>query len=371
MKIIAKKVLSFFPTVKKGRVGFIVNGFSGSNSYALYKFSKLSRKEVEIEKIDYFQKLEKKRNVLKILKSQIVISTHGFVAKSRGSIYIELWHGFPLKTLGLLHKNISSEMKRKFHEEFNMIDIITSYSAFYTTLLNACVGVDESKYIITGMPRNDLLIKSNGKENLKSLLDIKVEDSKIIFYLPTFRKGFFNLIEGSFLRNGIFGIDEDLNELNRFLEQNDILLIFKPHPMEEKFFEKFPKTDRIIFIRNSDLEKHQIDLYEILNAADLLITDYSSVYFDFLLLNRPIIFIPRDLDVYRETRGLLLEPYDLWTPGPKVLDQKALFDEILKSLSDPDYYADERERLKNIVHYYQDANSSKRVWEIVKYHLEK
>ena len=53
-----------------------------------------------------------------------------------------------------------------------------------------------------------------------------------------------------------------------------------------------------------------------------------------------------------------------------MLNQKDLFKEILKSLSDPDYYADERERLKNLVHYYQDADSSKRVWEIVEYYLK-
>jgi len=89
------------------------------------------------------------------------------------------------------------------------------------------------------------------------------------------------------------------------------------------------------------------------------------VHFDFLLLNKPIIFIPTDIEEYRKKRGFLLEPYDMWTPGPKVYTQKELQNEILKSLNDPSYYAEERERLKNIVHYYQDANSSKRVWEFI------
>jgi CDP-glycerol glycerophosphotransferase (TagB/SpsB family) len=103
---------------------------------------------------------------------------------------------------------------------------------------------------------------------------------------------------------------------------------------------------------------------------DLLITDYSSIYFDYLLLNRPIIFTPTDLEEYRETRGFLLEPYDFWTPGPKVTSQKALQHEILKSLCDIKYFQSERETILSIIHQYRDNKSSERLWNMIDRILE-
>ncbi len=85
----------------------------------------------------------------------------------------------------------------------------------------------------------------------------------------------------------------------------------------------------------------------------------------FLLLDKPIIFTPTDLEQYGENRGFLLEPYELWTPGPKVLDQMSLQYEMNKSLNDIRYYKKERKWLKDIAHYYQDNNSSYRVWSII------
>ena len=102
-----------------------------------------------------------------------------------------------------------------------------------------------------------------------------------------------------------------------------------------------------------------------LGNFDILITDYSSIYFDYLLLNRPIIFIPLDLEEYAQTRGFLLEPYDFWAPGPKVTTVDALIDEIRKCLADPACYEEERVVVNNLINRFQDGNSSRRVWEEV------
>ena len=124
-------------------------------------------------------------------------------------------------------------------------------------------------------------------------------------------------------------------------------------------------NDRVILIKSDDLEKKKMDLYKIINAVDLLITDYSSIYFDFLLLDRPIIFTPMDLDEYRSNPGLLLEPYEFWTPGYKCLNQSDLQEKILLELRDGGSYGKERSVIKNIVHKYQDAYSTKRVLDLI------
>lgn len=81
------------------------------------------------------------------------------------------------------------------------------------------------------------------------------------------------------------------------------------------------------------------------------------------MLDRPIIFFSKDLEEYKANRGLLLEPYDYWAPGPKALNYNELKGSISTFLKDKNYYSKERETIKNIAHYYKDFNSSERVWK--------
>jgi len=113
------------------------------------------------------------------------------------------------------------------------------------------------------------------------------------------------------------------------------------------------------------LLEEKIDLYEVINAADLLITDYSSVYFDYLLLDRPIIFTPLDLEQYKKNRGFLAEPYDFWAPGPKCINYNELKNEISKCFRNKKYYEKERKTIKKIVHHYTDGNSTQRIFEMI------
>ncbi len=110
----------------------------------------------------------------------------------------------------------------------------------------------------------------------------------------------------------------------------------------------------------------EIDLYEILPDVDVLITDYSSIYFDFLLLDRPIVFINNDIKEYINARGLLLNPYDFWTPGFKVDTQRDLEEKLMLSINHPDYYKKERETVKSIMFEVENNKSREKIWEIIK-----
>lgn len=150
------------------------------------------------------------------------------------------------------------------------------------------------------------------------------------------------------------------------MRKNNIILLLKLHPAEEHVvINNLKNSENIKIITNYMLYEKQIDLYEILNGCDILITDYSSIYFDYLLLDRPIIFVPVDLSEYKENRGFLLEPYDDWTPGPKCLSQVELENEIISCLSDATYYQDKRKDILNKVHEYKDGFSTKRTWEFI------
>jgi CDP-glycerol glycerophosphotransferase (TagB/SpsB family) len=106
-----------------------------------------------------------------------------------------------------------------------------------------------------------------------------------------------------------------------------------------------------------------MDVNEILPAVDLLISDYSSLAVDFLLCNKPIIYIPYDLGKYH--RGIILDFYR-WTPGVKVLKFKEFINVAQKYLDKPEKDSAERERLKEMFHQYQDGKSCDRILELIK-----
>lgn len=318
-------------------------------------------------------------DVLKwITKSRCVVTTHGlpissniaFLVKRKKTIHIELWHGAPLKAMNLMDRTDPFASKKLF----SSIDIFCSYSEFANVLFNACFALSIDKYRVTGAPRNDFLFFPKARELLEKVTGMKLKDSRVIFYCPTFRVGHGNRREGKKTYENIFDFpDFDLVRFNDFLERENLFFFVKCHMLEEKFvlenLKKF-QTTRIHVISSEILKTYDIDFYKLLGSGDLLITDYSSIFFDWLLLDKPVIFTPVDLEEYRKIRGFLLEPYEFWTPGPKCFDQESLEREILKCLSDPGYYRKEREILRDIFHKYKDGKSSERVLELIREILE-
>jgi len=290
-------------------------------------------------------------------------------AYDKNKINVQLWHGFPLKGLSYMSNYLKEEKKKANQREWEKISSIISYSKTYNTLMNACYGVNGDKYVITGMPRNDLLLSSNGKKILSEILNIDLIGKKVIFYMPTFRKTIFGQENGVADKFNILDLNGYGHKFfDNFLEQNNIVLILKYHPFHVEQVKKHiqnKKINNLYILEDNYLRDKKTDLYEVVNAADLLITDYSSIYFDYLLLNRPIIFTPLDLEEYDKNRGFLLEPYDFWAPGPKCYTLEQLTEEIMKCLNNNNYYRKERETVCNIVHHYKDANSSERVWKLI------
>lgn len=372
------KLISKFIKIDNKLVTLIFRGYSGSNlspiieelksdKYKDYRIKIIYDGKIysdyakeKIGKFEFYKKILEKYKY--IMLSKLVVTTHGFYRLRDNNIMINLWHGIPIKSMSLMNKSKNDEV--------NVVkdDYFLSTSEFFNTAMNACIGIRAEQYYIAGYPRNDYLFKENGIKNLELLIDRKV-NKKIILYMPTYRDLRKKANNENTRENNIFGFDEfNFEEFNNFLGNNNFLFILKLHPNEERvFIEKYSRfnSDNVVLIRNNDLERQKMDLYQIVNAADMLITDYSSIYFDYLLLDKPILFTPIDFDEYKNHRGFLLEPYDFWTPGPKCLEQESLQEEILKCINDSGYYNKERKVIRNIVHKYQDGYSTERVMKLI------
>jgi len=265
------------------------------------------------------------------------------------TLQIQLWHGTPLKKIGLddtLHKYRRLKIKYiifPFLEQ--KFDYMITQSNEDKKNFKAAFNV--KKISITGYPRNDSLFKFK-----------KIRKDKFnILYLPTFR--------------GKIGSEIDLLtdygfnylEYNKWLGENNSLLYLKMHPVNK------PSAGVVSKVKNYKNIKflEEIDVAEILPQADILIIDYSSVYFDYLLTDKPIIFAPFDYERYITKDREFYYDYNKVTPGPKCKDWNEVLEWIEKFKNDPTLYLEERKIIKDKFHKYQDGNSCERVYnEIVK-----
>lgn len=269
-------------------------------------------------------------------------------SKSQQTI-VNLWHGCGYKgtTRGSSNMKSTNSMER-FDYALVPGDIFVKTKAAYW-------DCDEKKIIPIGYPRYDwILDKTITKaEVLQKLYNVK-KSMKLVLWLPTFRKTDSVV---SFAEDKIdfkYGIPlvEDvsmLEELDRYCRKNNILLIIKRHPMQEKF-----KLDRrfgnVKLLEDRYLAKKDVILYHLLGVCDALISDYSSAAVDYMLLDKPIAYAIPDIEEYKEARGFVFEnPLD-YMPGPHIKS----FDGLMKFFEDfvagRDEYAEMRRCLMPVMH---------------------
>ena len=303
-----------------------------------------------------------------ILTSKYVISTHGTPEwKSYNQIAIELWHGLPLKNMGYYHeypdehpvaRYIRLHRTRRFSK---MVDYFIVTSQLERALFSSLLNMDPRKASVLGQPRCDALYGplENGMSCLCRILGREeISEKCIVLYLPTFRE-----YDASASRDIVETTLENTN-LKRLLDNKNALLICKPHPNDEGFFSEY-NEGRIHVILNEDLRRENLTLYDFLNAVDILVTDYSSIYFDYLLLNRPIIFHMPDLEEYRKKRGFILDPLEEWIPGDVSISDSELVYALMGAIDHPKKWGADRVRLRQLLFKHTDGRSSERVCDLV------
>ncbi|MEK4150854.1 CDP-glycerol glycerophosphotransferase family protein [Carnobacterium sp. FSL E2-0243] len=212
------------------------------------------------------------------------------------------------------------------------------------------------EYVPLGLPRIDCLFDSKEveKQTTKIKAKYKIEGKKILLYSPTWR----NYDIKEYTSN----LYQELGALNEYLKETDWIMIYRPHYISGIFEEQKLKEYDNILVITSETEP---DVQPFLMASDVLMTDYSSIYLDFLVLNRPIIFLGFDYSYYAENRGLEIDYANyIETPGIKV----STFEETqkyLEELKEKDDYQSRREEAQQLFYEYLDGQSSQRIWNLI------
>ncbi|MEI8176902.1 MAG: CDP-glycerol glycerophosphotransferase family protein [Candidatus Omnitrophota bacterium] len=304
-----------------------------------------------------------------MLRARVLIVDN--ITWTRGSKYtfflrakkVQLWHGVGLKAIELNNKfekqAQAAETKKRdvADSRFPRYDLLVSTSGFYTehVFRRSLLG---AKIIESGYPRNDIFFrKIDGADieadtaTIEKIKKAKSDGCKIVLYAPTFRERIICAQKTPAL---------DLAQLHAVAARYRIIFVFKSHP-----WQPFPLTRELDdFLLEYQPSK---DVYPALPLTDLLITDYSSLYMDYLLCDKPVIFFPYDYQDYISRDREIQFDYDSMTPGPKCYDQRSLESEIIKCLVDgQDSHVGDRKQIAELAFAYRDGEASKRIMEEVK-----
>ena len=281
--------------------------------------------------------------------SRYILDSNSYIVKRRkGQIRLHLGHGMLIKITEEYHNA----------ERMGECDGYLVTSPFWNDVLEKKVGVKRSRLLPLGYPRNDVLTDEAKKKNAFG---------KYIVWMPTFRQ---HKKDESISLNVRYPYGmpeimnkEQLNELDEYLQKEDTKLYFRPHPAQDLSFLKEKTLQRIIVADDDFLKNNKITLYELLAASKGLITDYSSVYFDFLLTEKPIGLTMGDReeyfakygcafkDVTKELEGVFIESYE---------ELMGFVKDIVENENNP---SEEYLLMRDKCHSVQDGTSAQKIYE--------
>ena len=289
---------------------------------------------------------------------------------SAGAYKVSLWHGSPLKTIdrditvknnAFYIGNHTWGLKRYLvriimPEWFVVADLMIATSDKVKGYFNSAFG--SKKIEVTGYPRNDIISNPNlyrkylmFEQNIIHSLSTK----KTILYAPTFRD------TDRFERETPI----EWERLNNLLKKNDTTFLIKLHRHDYSMIMK----ENYSHIRVLDNES---DMYPLFSKVDLLITDYSSIFFDFLLTDKPVLFYPYDIEDYLTMDRSMYDEYETVTPGHKAYNFQGFYEKIELFFNEPNALKQsslDYNVIRKMYNKYNDSDSAKRTYQFISSNL--
>ena len=282
---------------------------------------------------------------------------------------INLWHGIPLKKIMNDNKFLECNQKDRNVVVKNVkcfLDNIRDFQ-YYTTIVDSDMmkAIFErafkgySKRVdIVGQTRCDSFLYEIEKTPfVKKLIFLKEHNNKVGIFMPTCRR---EKLYDEFWEY----FSKELDILNNRMKSMNIVLLIKLHYYQLKRLENISVSySNLIFVRDEDINQ---DIYSILPVTDFLITDYSSIFFDYLYTNKPIFFFSFDKEEYLTRDDEMYFEYDDIIPGKQAKSWTELYEILNEYINGIDKYQSKRKEIMDMVFMYQDGNNCGRIVEFIK-----
>ncbi|WP_173915590.1 CDP-glycerol glycerophosphotransferase family protein [Halobacillus sp. Marseille-Q1614] len=375
-----KKVFRLFSFLPSNQNLVVFESFHGKqysdSPRAIYEYMKENYPSYELiwsaDRRHYPDFMEKDLPVVRrfSLKWLLVMTRAGYwvtntrlpnwLPKPKGTEYVQTWHGTPLKRLAAdmdeVHMPGTNTLKYKsnFIKEANKWDYLVAPNEYSSEIFKSAFLFGKNM-IESGYPRNDYLYNQNNPQTIRALktkLNLP-EDKKVVLYAPTWR-------DNQFYQRGKYKFDLSL-DLQKMKDElgDEYVVVLRMHYLIAENFDLGPFEGFAY-----DFSKHE-DIRDLYLISDILITDYSSVFFDYANLRRPIIFYVYDIDEYRDSlRGFYLD-LEKEAPGPLTKTTEEVIASI-KEFERNNYQLDDSfEAFYERFCAWEKGESSKRVVETV------
>lgn len=280
------------------------------------------------------------------------VSFPPYVIRRRGQKYINTWHGTPLKTLGKKMKDgiqDMSNMQRNFLQS-TMLLYPNSYTYQHMSEDYLLLSLYTEDILISGYPRNAIFKNENSAKKVKSRFHLT--NIEQIAYMPTWRGSTSAALELKKqldeVRSILKSIDETLSEKQKCFVNLHSLIQDKIDYSVYQHIQPFPKN---------------IDTYQFLNSCDCLITDYSSVFFDYSITKKPIALYVYDLETYNTQRGMYLDLEEL--PFTILKTEEELKAYLIQNKNI--FQTDDKENYEKMFIQYDDINNTNKVNDVFFY----
>ena len=295
------------------------------------------------------------------LFSKAFISCNYFLNRKRKEqYYIYLAHGSALKAI---KDNRISIPESVYGCDYVVIsELLGKYEAMFYNC-----DVNNINILTYGYPRNDVLFKSS--ENDAPIFG-DYNYSKIIYWLPTFRQKKYDRISYSDISVPFIYNSEIAKKINHAAKKNDILIVLKPHPAQDVSNIKIDNMSNIVLIDNDYLIENNISNYDLLRRSDALLSDYSSVVYDYYLCDKPVGLCWEDYEQYDKNEGIVKEVLPFLEGCKKLYKYEELIDFINSVGEGRDDLKEIRNKNKSEVHKYCDINSCERIVNHILYKLQ-
>jgi len=360
--------------VREARIVFESEGDFSDNTRALYDYMKNEdyfSKYQAIWLVDDVEKVKQRENVILVskkgrkmrIRTAYYLATCGYYFYTHSNWLVNLKQRRKQKIVNLTHGFGYKEAKGSKRTKFDALVVTGDIPAKELSRYNHCTLEKVQKL---GYPRNDYFYSdlSEVKEKVEEKYRLKHYESRII-WMPTFRKSFNKAVSEDYFENEtglpIFETKRELKDFDAFLKDKGILLILKVHHLQAELSVFKENYSNILVLRDVELMEMDVQLNQILPLTDGLITDYSSVSTDYMLLDKPIIYTLDDYEQYNASRGI-------WPPnaidlmkGEHVYSVEELGKAVLAIDKGEDIYRKERDKLVGQFHENLDGNASKRI----------
>ncbi len=296
------------------------------------------RNTIFVSRFDDTPKCKLKLNYyLSTAKYLLFSHPHWFKKIHQKQLIIHTTHGTPFKSF---EKTISLSS-----DTYDFVLCASEYTReWFLKILNCPF----EKSFICPHPRIDLLGKESKDVILSKLIEYNLQD-KVIICMPTFKQSC-RLVDCNSIDEYSLSViknEKEFEKLNVFLAENNIQLIVKLHPLQVTDNLKLRNTSNIHYIQNEELFQKKIQLYNLIGCCDAMITDFSSVMFDYILLNRPIAFFTNFFEQYN--RGYIMDNPKDYMCGEKINNFDDLMAFITNFINGNDVFCEQRNHINNLI----------------------